>query len=156
MESSMKFTGARESDLTSRGDQASDCIGCVAGKYLDTVGSDEATDCIDCALGRRVDVPRVAPHRCASPLRLFAAPHRCGLIAFAIVRCSRATCARGRYVDVAGSGTASDCIACAAGKYANGTGGAQAFDEGRTATFARPILVCDVRRITSGVAHGST
>ena len=34
--------------------QASDCIDCIAGKYVSTVESDEASDCIDCVAGSYV------------------------------------------------------------------------------------------------------
>lgn len=41
---------------TTGSDQATDCIGCIPGRYVETFGSDEAGDCIDCPAGKFVEV----------------------------------------------------------------------------------------------------
>ena len=38
-------------------DALSDCIDCVAGKYVATTGSSAASDCIDCMAGKYLPVP---------------------------------------------------------------------------------------------------
>ena len=37
-------------------DDASDCINCALGKYVDVMGSDAESDCIRCRAGRWVGV----------------------------------------------------------------------------------------------------
>ena len=37
--------------------QASDCIECVAGKYLDVTGGNHQSDCIVCRAGKHIGVP---------------------------------------------------------------------------------------------------
>eukprot|EP01044_Picomonas_judraskeda_P019829 COSAG03_NODE_4267_length_1614_cov_430.883828_1_plen_46_part_10 len=32
----------------------SDCIDCIAGKYLDSTGNDQESDCIDCVIGKYI------------------------------------------------------------------------------------------------------
>ena len=33
-------------------DEATDCIDCVVGRYVDVAGSDAVSDCIECVAGK--------------------------------------------------------------------------------------------------------
>ena len=72
---------------------ATSCIGCVAGKYLDTEGNDAETDCVLCARGTHSSALGVGV--CLD-------------------------CVSGKYVDTEGNDAEGDCILCGRGNVLGG------------------------------------
>ena len=78
------------------------CIGCLAGKYVDVVGSEAESDCIDCAGGT------------FSLAGFGVCVARCPTGSFADINGGTTaclTCVAGKYVEVSGSNAESDCMA---------------------------------------------
>ena len=103
-------------------DESADCIYCATGMYLDFSGGDEQADCIDCTVGRFVETTGSdSSSDCiACPAGRFAnvVPGADGCIG----------CEIGRYIEATGSADAADCIQCGIGRYLPTTGSDQYSD----------------------------
>ena len=126
--------------------QASDCIDCVAGQYLDSTGNDRSIGLHRRACGWQVrSVSRSASgwrlcRLCRWDVRVGDGERRvvrlrrvhcrdvCGCDAGSDEAGDCIGCAPGKFTSVTGSDQASDCIECVAGKYIDVSGSDQASD----------------------------
>eukprot|EP01052_Picozoa_sp_SAG31_P014643 SAG31_NODE_918_length_11020_cov_14.801392_1_plen_980_part_00 len=90
------------------------CAACPAGQF--SAGGQPTTACSPCANGR------------VSPMGSAYCSPSCGEGTFAAADSACELCPAGRYVEVAGSDQASDCIGCEAGRYVEVAGSDQASD----------------------------
>ena len=98
------------------------------GKYIDVAGSDEVEDCVNCASGT---FSSAGSSNCGSECPAGRYSNN-GTSRVMISACDE--CVVGKYIDVAGSDQADDCIACDVGKYIDVTGSDQTSD----------CITCDV------------
>ena len=97
-------------------DELSDCIVCIAGTYIDVTGSDELSDCIVCVVGKYIDV--TGSDELADCIDCVVGKYIDETGSDELADCI--ACIAGRYIDVAGSDEAADCIECTAGKISQG------------------------------------